>query len=178
MRLLNTFKENIKIHHKSEHLLFEINNIDVYLSLKKFVVDLESIKGNKVLLILSGINEGYETYKTHKIYNESLSSIMCSLKKVSIIITKEKRGYINHYVIISKSNLIMLESKLFEVCVLFRFSSIYDLLECKTEDEINRNIERFSFYGIFSFKRWYRFISSQMFFDGEHLAGRIANKST
>ncbi len=165
--------EGIKIRTSSQKLYFEIDAIDRYLSSKSFVINVKTIKTNKVLLVLSGEHESYKTFKGSTYYYKSFNSLINYFKSLDLFYEIKKNKYSIYVVILNKEDIIKNESKLYELCLLFRFSSIFSIKkEVKKKDALNI-INKLSFYSLNNFKRWKKIIIDGIFFDAEHLSGYL-----
>lgn len=169
------FKKN-NTEKKISKVDFSINRIEDYLINKKFLIDLNSLEDEQVFIILSSLNEGYNIYngleKNTKIL---INNIIHKIPKTSFVWEDKRKSYPLFYIVISLKDLDKLESILFEVCLIFKFSSFMGLKNNIKISDIQTEVNRFTLSSIFNSKRWKNLSNWQLFFDGEHLTGEIIN---
>ncbi|AXT59057.1 hypothetical protein D1816_01385 [Aquimarina sp. AD10] len=176
IRIINHGAIAIKTKHNWKRLkkdFFEIDNIETYLNLEKFVVNFDNDKSDKILLILSTQNLGYKIYKGEDYYKNKIDALLSIFNETLFCIKKKEGDFVEYFALFNKDKFNLLEDKLYEVCVLFRFSSLLGIKRNTEIKEIEKSIYRFSFYGIHSYKKWRRISDWNLFFDGEHLSGHL-----
>lgn len=151
---------------------FTILDFDIYLENKKYFFLTESIHSDDILIIVSSENLGYKNYIGITNYQSTFDKIFKILEK-HIFIQNEKTPYLEYYIIISKEDFVNSEHILYELFILFNFSLIIGLKGKLTEKDLLRKLNKFSFYSIFSFKRWSDISDWLLFFDNDHLCGYI-----
>ena len=156
-----------------DRIYFKFEQIETYINLKEYLIEDSEIKSDKILLILSGVNVGYKIYKQEEEYIKTLNSVIKLLSSFTFFIQDDKKKYLHYYVILNKLDFLNNEYLLYEICLLFRFSSFLGLKTSIAEKEITCIIKNFSFYNVFNIKRWKSVANWQLFFDGEHLTGNL-----
>jgi len=154
---------------KEQFYFEEIENITDF---SGFLVNLSKVNQDKIILVLSGINKGYETYKGGGDFEKSYSKIMSLLKGESEYFEEIKTNYL---IVFSKDNLVKHESELYELSLIFYFSSLIGLRNNFTLQDVRKVYGKISLHGIFSFKRWRQIADWLSFFDGEHFEGEFSS---
>lgn len=174
-------KESIKIQseknskNKNHSLIkcnFSVLESEKFLKRKKYFFKKESINSDYILVVLSSQNEGYKKYLGALAYESSLEESIKLLKE-HIFIQNKRVTYKEYFIVLKKDYFIENEKVFYELFGLFNFLLIAELKEKLEKDNLLKKIKRFSFYGIFNFKRWSDISNDQLFFDVNHNFGTL-----
>lgn len=167
MKLKKSIKiQSTKIAKAKGHPVLKSNfsvDLEKYLKKKKFFFKKKSISSDQILIVLSSENINNQTLEYKRLLEKH------------IFIQKEKVSYTEYYIIISKEDFLNNEvtfSSLFEI---FNFLLVAELKDKLTKDDLLKQLNKFSLYGVFSFKRWSDISNGQLFYDSRHEVGILYN---
>jgi|GEM_PF-5442552 len=152
---------------------FEFQDIETFLRLKTYVIDLSIIENEKCLFIFDSLNDSYRTFLTPEIYDHRLFELTNTLNSTC---EESWSKATTRFYVVRTLDLIKYETVFYEFLLIYWFSGLMIIKKNVGIDQLIKTSYRWSWYSIFSIKRWKHMSDSFLFFHGEHLLGEYRGK--